>query len=442
MLDFPTIEEAPAVAPEVASEVVDRAQIVNGTPLVKYSATEAGLLALKAELAGKVYDLKTTKGDQAARADRLRCVTLRTTLEKRRKDFKAPALAYGKLIDTEAARITAEIEALEAPIDAQIKADEQRRAAEKEERERLEREAAEKHAARRSAIAMYALRCQEVGMTAERIAAGMQRLQDADMGDPEVSRAAELVHLRDKTLETMRTLHAQAVAREQEAARQEAIRQENERVAAENAREAQRIAAEAAEIRRQAAELAAREAAAREAAEKAAEDAIVASIHANSRRIEGDASGYVQKAISYFEAGACDFEDDTRPRVREAINEGRRHLAERLAAAMDTERQESQQVLKAEPPPADATDRDTPATASPSVGSMGAGQAADAAPAAVVAESATTAPRVVLLEEPEFDPAAELQALAAEARASRFPSQPKMGVEWWARFYAIAEAAA
>ena len=124
--------------PEIAAEVVDRAQIVNGQPLVKYSATEAGLAALRTELAGKTYDLKTTKGDQAARADRLRCVTLRTTLEKRRKDFKAPALAYGKLIDTEAARITAEIEALEAPIDAQIKADEQRRAAIRAEQERIE----------------------------------------------------------------------------------------------------------------------------------------------------------------------------------------------------------------------------------------------------------------------------------------------------------------
>jgi hypothetical protein len=37
-------------------------------------------------------------------------------------------------------------------------------------------------------------------------------------------------------------------------------------------------------------------------------------------------------------------------------------------------------------------------------------------------------------------PLTELQALAAEARASRFPSQPKMGAEWWARFYAMADA--
>ena len=259
--------------PEVAFEVVDRAQIIDGTPLVKYSATEAGLAALKAELAGKTYDLKTTKGDAAARADRLRCVTLRTTLERRRKDFKAPALAYGKLIDTEAARITAEIEALEAPIDAQIKADEQRRAAEKAERERIEREAAERHAARLAAIAMYAARCREPDMTAARIAAGMQRLEDADLTDADNARAVELADARCRTIDTMRTLHAQAVAREQEAARQEAIRIENERRAAELAEAERRIAAEAEALRQQAAELAAREAAARAETERLAREA-------------------------------------------------------------------------------------------------------------------------------------------------------------------------
>ncbi len=50
------------------------------------------------------------------------------------------------------------------------------------------------------------------------------------------------------------------------------------------------------------------------------------------------------------------------------------------AAALNTQAQDSQRVLKAGPAMADATDRETPANTSPSVGSMGAGQAADAAP--------------------------------------------------------------
>jgi hypothetical protein len=47
-----------------------------------------------------------------------------------------------------------------------------------------------------------------------------------------------------------------------------------------------------------------------------------------------------------------------------------------------TEGQNSQQVLKAEPATADATDRDAPAATSPCVGTMGVGQPADAGPAA------------------------------------------------------------
>lgn len=47
----------------------------------------------------------------------------------------------------------------------------------------------------------------------------------------------------------------------------------------------------------------------------------------------------------------------------------------------DTQRPDSQQVLKAEAARPDATAREIPAHASPRVGAMGAGQAADAAPA-------------------------------------------------------------
>lgn len=53
--------------------------------------------------------------------------------------------------------------------------------------------------------------------------------------------------------------------------------------------------------------------------------------------------------------------------------------AKRLAE-LNTPQQSNQQVLKAEAPAPDATDRVAPATTSPSVGSMGAGQPADAGP--------------------------------------------------------------
>lgn len=121
----------------MTTEILDRAEISGENVIVEYSATEAALAALRQKYAGVVFDLTTTKGDKEARAARLELTTLRTSLEKKRQQFKEPALKFGKKIDSEAARVTAEIRALEDPIDQQIKADEARRAAEKAERERI-----------------------------------------------------------------------------------------------------------------------------------------------------------------------------------------------------------------------------------------------------------------------------------------------------------------
>jgi hypothetical protein len=54
--------------------------------------------------------------------------------------------------------------------------------------------------------------------------------------------------------------------------------------------------------------------------------------------------------------------------------------AEAAQAAKNTQAQHPQQVLKAEPATADATDRGTAANTSPRAGAMGVGQAAGAAP--------------------------------------------------------------
>jgi hypothetical protein len=71
-------------APEVADEVVDRAEISNGNVLVSYSRTEAAIAELKARYSGVRFDLATTAGDRAARAARLELVRLRTSLDAKR----------------------------------------------------------------------------------------------------------------------------------------------------------------------------------------------------------------------------------------------------------------------------------------------------------------------------------------------------------------------
>lgn len=409
----PAVEKTNAIAAGIAS--------VQGE-VAKFDQIAAGLKAIEDAHPKNVIvaAIETPAGMKQAEASWRAYRNPRLEVERARKAAKAPVLALGKAIDTFAGGLEERLREGEDHYRAQIDAEEDRRAAIKAEQERIERAAAEKHAARRAAISMYLLRCQEPGMTADRISNGMAMLQRADMSDPFTPRAVELADLQCRTLESMRTLHAQAVAREQEAARQEAIRLENERRAAELAEAERRIAAEAEALRRAAAELAAREAAAREADAKRDEDARIEAMNREELRLQ---------AIE-----------------REAQE---RHIEDR----------------QADPAPVLTGLDEALARASAIMDAMPA-----AAPAAVVAESATTAevlareaqihaagtaamqaearkidapaPRVVLLEEPAFDPVAELQALAAEARASRFPSQPKMGAEWWSRWYAAVDAMA
>lgn len=117
-------------------EVLDAAP-KTANAIKEYSATEAGLNALREKYEGKVFEVATTKGDKEARGARQELVKLRTALEGKRKELKSPALLYAKLIDTEAARIETSIRDLEEPISEQIKFQEQIDAAAKAEKDRL-----------------------------------------------------------------------------------------------------------------------------------------------------------------------------------------------------------------------------------------------------------------------------------------------------------------
>lgn len=275
-----TTQERAAV--EVADEVLDRAEIANGKAVVSYSRTEAALALLAEKYAGKTYDLTTTAGDKEARAARLELVTLRTSLEAKRKEFKAPALEFGKLIDAEAARITGQIKALEDPIDAQIKADEARREAEREAKRKAEAARIAGHEAGIADIRAFVARC--ANKPSSRIAAAMDVLDRIATTEAEFEEfAITAARAKAETLAKLRELHDAAAAREAESARlaaeREAQRIEAERLAAERAAmEAERAAVQRMqeEIQRQQreiAESAAREEARRQAEQQAAEQA-------------------------------------------------------------------------------------------------------------------------------------------------------------------------
>lgn len=268
--------------PETTIDLIDRAEINASGVLVQYSKTEAALAALREKYTGATFDLTTTKGDKEARAARLELTTLRTSLEKRRKEFKAPALEFGKKIDAEAARITSEIEALEQPIDAQIRADENRRAAEKAERERIERERVAAHQNRLNTIRACVGRAQ--GLPSERIANGIAQVE-AMVTDAATWEefAGEAATAQAETLAAMRSMFDAAKAREDEEARVEQQRQENERQAAENRAAAERLAeaqreldAKAAALQAEQDAIAARRAQEEADAQREADDAIKA----------------------------------------------------------------------------------------------------------------------------------------------------------------------
>jgi IgA-specific serine endopeptidase len=239
--------------------------------IVELTAVEKGLAELRADLAGVEFDVTTTAGDKAARAARARCVSIRTGADGAYEQWNKPMLAKQREMRAQVATIKSAVLEIEQPIDAQIKAQEAVKAAEKAERDRIEAEKLAAAQGRIDAINSYAIRAATAN------AAGIQDLHDELAGiEPDLetfgNRAGEAIQARDKALATLVDLHRAAVTRE-EAARVLAEQQEQLRQAQEAQAERERVAAAAlAEQERVARE--AREAeAARIAQQRAAEDA-------------------------------------------------------------------------------------------------------------------------------------------------------------------------
>lgn len=200
------------------------------TAIAEYSPTAAAIADLRHRFAGVVWDVSTTKGDREARAARKELVTLRTSLEAKRKELKAPALERSRLIDSEAKRIESEIRSLEDPIDALITAEEQRR-----ERERAERQAAEEQRIaaiqrRMAAFSSYSVRAmgEPSGVIEDLIRELVAREPDATFEEFR-ARAAEA---HAAALQGLRDLLPKVLAQEAEAARlaEERARLEAERL--------------------------------------------------------------------------------------------------------------------------------------------------------------------------------------------------------------------
>ncbi len=87
----------------------------NVLPLVDLGITDASLAILK-DTYKNIPDPNTPEGYDALKVGLSVLVPLRTGVEKKRKLLKADSLEYGRKIDTEAGRVTAELLSIEQPM--------------------------------------------------------------------------------------------------------------------------------------------------------------------------------------------------------------------------------------------------------------------------------------------------------------------------------------
>lgn len=297
------------------------------TAIVEYTETEKGLAELRQKYAAVVFDVTSGKGMTEAKAARAELRTLRVNLEAKRKEIKAPALKRCAEIDTEAKRITAELEALEDPIDASIKAEEGRKAAEKAEKERAERERIE--AINKRLADLRAIPLGAIGATVDGINTLIAQAEafDPESFDAEMKPAA--VFEQRRAVNALRAARDARVAEDARAAKVQADLAELERLRAEQdamRAEADRLAA--AERERQAAEERRVEGQAR-AEREAAENAARAAREAEQARIDAERAEARRKE----DAERAEAAEKLRREQAEAAAERARLEAEKVAAA-------------------------------------------------------------------------------------------------------------
>ena len=240
--------------------------------VAEFDRVAAGIKVLQDKYGSVVYDVTTTAGMKDAKAARAAVREPRFEVERIRKDAKAPILALGKKLDTEAKRITEELLKIEEPIQLQIETEEQRKETEKQ-----AAIAAEMKRVSDLQDRVAELRgCPNLSPTSgsELIAQHIQDLEGiaVDNSFQEFRQQAE--DAKAAGLSRLRELHAAAIAHEAEQARLKAEREELAKLRAEQAERDRLERARLAEEERQRAEQRAREEAEAKAIREAEQEAL------------------------------------------------------------------------------------------------------------------------------------------------------------------------
>jgi hypothetical protein len=216
---------------------------MDSTALVTYNITEAQIANTREACEALTCD--TSAGYEEVRIAIGNLRATRTAIEKRRVELKADALAFGRLVDTEAARFTRLILEIEDPLKAKKAVIDDEAARIKREKElaaakliqdEIDRKAAEKLAAEKAVRDAEEARLAEerAKLVLEREALIAQRLALEAAANAELARAAAARKVEQDRMDAERA-KVDAERRAVEALRQQGERAEFERLAKINA---------------------------------------------------------------------------------------------------------------------------------------------------------------------------------------------------------------
>ena len=441
-MDLPTItDEVPEAVPAAGpSTAVDLKRVdLQAVALAQFGDWRADVAAARKNLSTLALDLTIPARIADAKTLRQRLINApRAEARKVATALKSKLTGVSKAVGVEMDAAVAAYDALEPLITPQIDAAEERI-----ENERIAKQRAEDERLQAlidtvdATMAKWRERCDADGMTSARVQAGMAALGELPM-------PAELADVSGHWAAALAATHTYmerrrlALAQAELEAEQVKVRAEAQRVADIQARIAEIQAAATGHEKANSVDLIEahlivsaldvseaqyQEFTALAQATKAATLATIKGLidAAVNREVDARLAAEAQAA----EAQRLQDEEAARQRAEApaanvataAATEGKADNPEpgKLEAAQEfTEGQDSQQVLKAEPATADATDRDAPADTCPRGGAMGAWQPAAAGPAG-------------------GDPRDEFVALVMTAFDCKFPTHPKPSQEWWSK---------
>jgi hypothetical protein len=316
------------------------------TAITEYSKTEAALSDLAQRYKDVVFDVSTPAGMSVARKGRGELRGLRVSLEKTRVEIKGPALERCRLIDAEAKRITAELLALETPIDTVIKNEEQRKEREKAEKDRIE---AERIAGIQAAIDRYAQDALAMaGRSSSEIEKAIAGMHAIAIGDSAAEFKEQALAAKSAAITKLNELHAAALEQEAEQARIKAEREELSRLRAEQEQRAREEQARIAEETRKRAEAEAAARAKIEAQERASRERIEAEERkARLVREEADRKARETLEAEQREARKKQAEEDAWIKSeRERIEAKRREIEARERKAREAEEAKQREIQR------------------------------------------------------------------------------------------------